>query len=67
MAASLAITGAVLVSGAGTCAGGGGQTVWLAAWTVLRRADGDIPVTIREWRDPAGLQRTLRADGCRSS
>jgi len=35
----------------------------LAAWTVDRQADGSIRVTIRELRDPAGLQRTLRADG----
>jgi hypothetical protein len=35
----------------------------LAAWTVARQADGSIKVTIRELRDPAGLQRRLRADG----
>jgi hypothetical protein len=35
----------------------------LAAWTVARQANGSIQVTIRELRDPAGLQRTLRADG----
>ena len=35
----------------------------LAAWTVTRQANGSIQVTIRELRDPAGLQRTLRADG----
>ena len=35
----------------------------LAAWTVARQADGDIAVTIREWRDPSGLQAVLRADG----
>jgi hypothetical protein len=35
----------------------------LAAWTVTRRADGDINVTISELSDPAGLQSTLRADG----
>jgi len=28
---------------------------------------GDIKVTIRELRDPAGLQRTLRADGVPAS
>ncbi len=38
----------------------------LAAWTVARQADGDIAVTIREWRDPAGLQAALRADGLRA-
>lgn len=35
----------------------------LAAWTVSRQADGSIQVTLHELRDPAGLQRTLRADG----
>ncbi len=35
----------------------------LAAWTVVKQADGDIRVTIHELRDPAALQRTLRADG----
>ena len=34
-----------------------------AAWTVATQADGNIRVAIRELRDPAGLQRTLRADG----
>ena len=29
--------------------------------------DLGIRITIRELRDPAGLQRTLRADGCRST
>jgi hypothetical protein len=35
----------------------------LAAWTVARQADGTVTVTVRELRDPAGLQQTLRADG----
>jgi hypothetical protein len=39
----------------------------LAAWTVARQTDGSIEVTIRELRDPAGLQRTLRADGVPAS
>jgi hypothetical protein len=38
-------------------------TVQLTAWTVASQANGDIQVTIRELRDPAGLQSTLRADG----
>lgn len=38
-------------------------TAQLAAWTVVTEANGDIQVTVREWRDAAGLQRTLRADG----
>ena len=39
----------------------------LAAWTVTSQANGSIRVTIRELRDPAGLQRTLRADGVPAS
>jgi|HubBroStandDraft_1064217.scaffolds.fasta_scaffold27801_2 hypothetical protein len=35
----------------------------LAAWTVATQTDGTIALTIRELSDPAGLQRTLRADG----
>lgn len=41
--------------------------VQLAAWTVTTQADGNIRVTIRELRDPAGLQRRLRADGVPAS
>jgi hypothetical protein len=40
-----------------------GPGVQLTAWTVIRQADGSIKVTFREATDPAGLQRTLRADG----
>lgn len=39
----------------------------LAAWTVARQPGGNIYVTIRELRDPAGLQSTLRADGVPAS
>jgi hypothetical protein len=39
----------------------------LAAWTVTSQANGSIRVTIRELRDPAGLQRRLRADGVPAS
>jgi hypothetical protein len=42
-------------------------TVQLAAWTVAKLADGNISVTIRELKDPAGLQSTLRADGVPAS
>lgn len=34
----------------------------LVAWTVAKQTDGTIRVTIRELRDPAGLQARLRAD-----
>ena len=39
----------------------------LAAWTVAKQADGTVSVTIRQFRDPAGLQRELRADGVPAS
>jgi hypothetical protein len=39
----------------------------LAAWTVTKQADGTITVTVRQLRDPAGLQRKLRADGVPAS
>jgi hypothetical protein len=42
-------------------------TAQLAAWTVTKLADGNISVTIRELKDPAGLQRRLRADGVPAS
>lgn len=42
-------------------------TAQLAAWTVVKRADGSVSVTIRELRDPAGLQSSLRADGIPAS
>jgi hypothetical protein len=41
--------------------------VQLAAWTVVKQADGTVTVTIRELRDPAGLQSRLRADGVPAS
>lgn len=39
----------------------------LAAWTVVKQADGNIHVTIRELNDPSGLQARLRADGVPAS
>jgi hypothetical protein len=39
----------------------------LAAWTVVKRADGTVYVTIRQLSDPAGLQSQLRADGVPAS
>jgi hypothetical protein len=39
----------------------------LAAWTVARQSDGNVRVTVRELRDPAGLQSKLRADGVPAS
>jgi hypothetical protein len=39
----------------------------MAAWTVTKKADGAIFLKIRELRDPAALQRKLRADGIPAS
>lgn len=41
--------------------------VRLAAWSVTRLVDGNISVTLRELRDPSGLQATLRAEGVAAS
>jgi hypothetical protein len=43
--------------------GHGIRAARLAAWTVAEQPHGTVVVTIRELRDPRGLQRTLRADG----
>lgn len=48
-------------------AAGQPATAKLAAWTVTSQPGGGIEVTISELRDPAGLQRTLRADGVPAS
>jgi len=37
--------------------------VQLTAWTVSTEPSGTVAVTIRDLRDPAGLQRALRAHG----
>jgi hypothetical protein len=39
----------------------------LTAWTVTRLANKEISVTISQFKDPAGLQSTLRADGVPAS
>jgi hypothetical protein len=41
--------------------------IHLTAWTVTKQTDGTITVTVRQLRDPHGLQRTLRADGVPAS
>jgi hypothetical protein len=57
-AAAVAVT--VLVPGSHRAAP---ATTQLAAWTVAKHPNGDIYVTIHQLKNPAGLQRTLRADG----
>ena len=39
----------------------------MTAWTVVKHADGTVYVRINQLRDPAGLQRKLRADGVPAS
>jgi hypothetical protein len=59
VAAAVALMGHPAASGH---PGGQGGTV-LADWSVVKERHGLIKVTIRQLRDPAGLERTLRADG----
>jgi hypothetical protein len=42
---------------------GHSTTASLTAWTVQKQGNGDVRVTIRDLRDPSGLQARLRADG----
>ncbi len=43
------------------------QRAQLTDWTVTRKADGNISLTIRKLGDTASLQQTLRADGVPAS
>lgn len=70
LAAALAVAGSAALATTLLLPGShqaGQPGVQLAAWTVTKQADGTIGVTIRELRDPSGLQRTLRADGIPAS
>jgi hypothetical protein len=62
---SLALAAALLASGGAAPSGAG--PAQLTAWTVSRQANGEVTATIRELKDPAGLQRKLRADGVPAS
>jgi hypothetical protein len=44
-----------------------GTGIQLAGWTVVKQADGMVDVSIRELRNPDGLQRALRDDGVPAS
>jgi len=63
VAAGLGLAVAALVPGSGSSPG----TAQLTAWTVTKLADGNVSVTIRQLKDPAGLQARLRADGVPAS
>ena len=66
VAVSIALPASHTASGPGARPSGPGAH--LAAWTVTRKADGSIQVSFfRQLRDPAALQRTLRADGIPAS
>ena len=64
-ATAAAVVALALIPGSPAAPGhrGGQGGTTLAAWTVIKERHGLIKVTIRELRDPAGLQRTLRAAG----
>jgi len=64
-AAVAAVVALALIPGSPAAPGhrGGQGGTTLAAWSVTRERHGLLKVTIRELRDPAGLQRTLRAAG----
>jgi hypothetical protein len=62
-AAVAAAVALALVPGSPAGHRGGQGGVTLAAWSVIKERHGLLKVTIRELRDPAGLQRMLRAAG----
>jgi hypothetical protein len=58
----------VLASGPGAVPGrhatsGHSQTIVTTAWTVREDADGTVSIYLREYANPAGLQRALQAAG----
>ncbi|HEY1642914.1 MAG TPA: hypothetical protein VGG35_19645 [Streptosporangiaceae bacterium] len=59
-AAAAACTAAVVVLVPGHQAA---PKVQLTAWTVTRQAGGEVTVTLRELRNPAGLESALHAAG----
>jgi hypothetical protein len=65
--AALAVTTLAPAGHEASHQGGRQPTVHLAAWTVTKLAGGNISVTVRELKDPAGLQSSLRADGVPAS
>lgn len=63
LAAVLALVAVGPVSRMASPAGGRSHAVRLTGWSVVRQDDGGVMITLRRLRDPAALQRTLRADG----
>ena len=66
-AGAAVLAGAAVASTALAPASHPAATAKLAAWTVTRHDGGTLTITIRELRDPAGLQARLRADGVPAS
>jgi hypothetical protein len=60
-AAAVAAVFALDLTGSPAAPRQGGVT--LAAWSVVKEPHGLLKMTIRQLRNPAGLERTLRADG----
>jgi hypothetical protein len=67
MAGALAVAAGAALAVTALLPAGHQPGIRLAAWTVARQADGTVHVTIRQLRDPVGLQRQLRADGVPAS
>ena len=70
LTAAAAATAAALVLTSGPAAAPGQQgtagpdrTIVTTAWTVREDADGTVTIYLQQYADPAGLQRTLQADG----
>jgi hypothetical protein len=59
----LVLTGAPVATPGQHATTGHAGTVVTTAWTVRQNADGTVTIQLRQYADPAGMQRTLRADG----
>jgi len=62
-AAVLALTSGPVAAPGQRVAAGHARTVVTAAWTVREDAGGTVTIYLRQYVDPAGLQRTLQSDG----
>jgi hypothetical protein len=62
-AAALALAGGPVAVPGQHATAGHTRTVVTAAWTVREDAGGTVTVYLRQYADPAALQRTLQADG----
>lgn len=70
LAAGMAVVAAAVLAVTALLAGHSATVrpgIHLSAWTVVKHADGTVYVRINQLRDPAGLQRKLRADGVPAS